>query len=71
VIEGGRNVTHSLLANWNSGTILPDVLRDNSLLLASQALDDFRRVGEHDLAINHGITRTNRVVRESSNVTSA
>lgn len=49
---------------------IPDVTQSNSMLHASQALDHLRELRAHHLAINHGITRTSRAVRESSNVTS-
>jgi hypothetical protein len=57
-IEGGSNVTRTLLGNWLNtpgGEPLPNVLHANSLRLASQALDDFRELGALDLELNHGV----------------
>jgi len=39
---------------------IPDVIHPESLLRASEALDHFRELGEHDLTINHGIDRAIR-----------
>ncbi len=57
VIEGGPNVRRHLLGNWftysNPVGSVPNVMHTNSLRLAAQALDHFRELGEHDLALNH------------------
>ncbi len=61
VIEGGGNVTPHMISNWNPGlalsnsNVVPEIIDNNTLNLASQALDDFRELGRHDLIINYGI----------------
>ncbi len=57
VIEGAPNVRRHLLGNAftysRPGGPVPNVLHADSARLASQALDDFRELGEHDLELNH------------------
>jgi hypothetical protein len=60
VIEGGPNVTRTLLGNrfsllqWHQSEPVFNVNRTSSgLLLAALALDDFRELGEHDQELNH------------------
>ena len=57
VIEGGKNVTHTLLANWFSRDStrepIPDALHADSPRLAALALDDYRELGALDLELNH------------------
>jgi hypothetical protein len=56
-IEGGSNVTRNLLGNFLIGKTsgpIPNVVPPNGARLAALALDDFRELGEHDLALNHG-----------------
>ncbi|HAK96892.1 MAG TPA: hypothetical protein DCM87_18355 [Planctomycetes bacterium] len=57
VIEGGKNVTHTLRGNWFSRDStrepIPDALHANSPRLAALALDDYRELGALDLELNH------------------
>ncbi|MFM7205710.1 MAG: InlB B-repeat-containing protein, partial [Planctomycetaceae bacterium] len=61
VVEGGSNVTRHLLANWAPGLTssanrqVPNVTNANTLPLAGQALDDFRKLGSFDLLLNYDI----------------
>jgi hypothetical protein len=59
VIEGGGNITRSLIANWNGKDPVPNVIDSRSLRLASLALDDFRELGAMDLELNHSMSRRN------------
>jgi hypothetical protein len=52
-IQGGSNVTRTVLGNVVTAGPSPNVVHANSLRLAAQALDDFRELGELDLKINH------------------
>ena len=59
-IEGVLNGTHTRLGcyergkGWNDESgFIPNVLPPNGLRWAALALDDFRELGEHDLALNH------------------
>jgi uncharacterized repeat protein (TIGR02543 family) len=58
----GSGVERSVIGNWVYSTspsgnfyAIPDVTHANSMLHASQALDHFRELGEHDLVVNYGI----------------
>lgn len=56
VIEGGSNVTRTLIGNWYYGrqsAPVPNVVHANSQRVAAQALDHFRELGELDLELNH------------------
>ncbi len=59
VIEGGPNVTRTLLGNrfshlqWHQSEPVANVLPPNGLRVAALALDDFRELGELDLELNH------------------
>jgi uncharacterized repeat protein (TIGR02543 family) len=61
VVEGGSNVNRHLLANWapaltpSGNKQVPNVTNANTLPLAGQALDDFRRLGSFDLLLNYDI----------------
>ena len=61
VVEGGSNVNRHLLANWAPGLTssankqVPNVTNANTLPLAGQALDDFRKLGSFDLLLNYDI----------------
>jgi hypothetical protein len=63
VIEGGGNITRSLIANWNGKDPVPNVIDSRSLRLASLALDDFRELGAMDLELNHSMSRRNPALR--------
>jgi autotransporter-associated beta strand protein len=61
VVEGGSNVSRHLLANWAPGLTssankqVPNVTNADTLPLAGQALDDFRKLGSFDLLLNYDI----------------
>jgi hypothetical protein len=63
VIEGGGNITRSLIANWNGESTIPNVIDSRSQRLASLALDDFRELGALDLELNHSMSRRNAALR--------
>ncbi len=59
VIEGGPNVTRTVLGNrfsllqWHQSEPVPNVVPPNGLGLAALALDDYRELGALDLELNH------------------
>jgi uncharacterized repeat protein (TIGR02543 family) len=69
---GTTGVNRTVIGSWvdrssaNGGPYaVPNVTHANSMLQASQALDDFRKLGAYDLTINHGATGLALVKRKA------
>jgi uncharacterized repeat protein (TIGR02543 family) len=72
VFNVGTGVNRTVIGSWvdrtstNGGPYaVPNVTYANSMLQASQALDDFRKLGAYDLTINHGATGLALVKRKA------